>query len=169
MTTAHNLQPQAINYSRAPEITAAPGDVVAMTIEQAAAELDLPPSTLQFWISRKGCPVARRGRRGRGGATMVDPAAVRRWMASRDQPTAPTTERDLALAYAARLPDLLAEAMYRAWCEVDSPAKPALAVQVARAWYLATSGELDRLRDLWPDVPHVTTVPDAINKLKLIV
>lgn len=64
MGKLHKLAPQAGNYSRAPEITAAPGDVVALSIEQAAAELGLPQSTLQFWISRKGCPVARKGGRG---------------------------------------------------------------------------------------------------------
>lgn len=169
MTASHNLPTEAINYSRAPEITAAPGDVTAVKLADAAAELGLPVSTLQFWISRKGCPVARRGRRGRGGATMVDPVAVRAWLAGRDQPTAPTTEHDVMLAYAERLPDLLAEAMFAAYCAVESPAKRQLAGTVAVAWYQAINGELDRLRDLWPDVPHVTTVPEAINKLKLIV
>lgn len=157
MTTAYKLQP-----------VAGGGDVV--DLKQAAVALGLPESTLQFWVAHKGCPTVRRGGKGRGNSTMVDVGAVRRWQAGRDQPTAkPTTEHDLALMYAERLPDLLAQAMVAAYCAVDSPAKPALALQVARAWYEATSGELDRLRDLWPDVPHVTTVPDAINKLKLIV
>lgn len=188
MDKLHNLTPQAINYGSAAsgsvttpenprfgadraETVAGDGDVAGLTIGQAAVALDLPESTLQFWISRKGCPVARKGGRGRGNATLVDVAVVRAWVAARDQPapTAPTSEHDLALAYAARLPDLLAGALYRAWCEVDSPAKPALAMQVARAWYQATSQELDRMRNRHPDIPHVTALPEAINKLKLIV
>ena len=177
MTTAHNLQPQAGNYSQpenprsVPKRAATVPDTVALTIGQAAAELDLPPSTLHFWISRKGCPVARKGGRGRGNATMVDPAAVRRWQADRDQPapTAPTSEHDLALMYAQRLPDLLAQAMFAAYCAVESPAKRQLAAAVACAWYQATSAELDRLRDRHPNIPHVTSLPEAINKLKSIV
>ena len=162
MTAAHNLPTEA-------GTVAAPGDVVVMTIEQAADSLDLPVSTLRFWIDRRGCPTVRRGGRGRGNATLVDVAAVRHWLAGRDQPTPPTTEHDVMLAYAQRLPDLLAQALYRAWCAVESPAKRQLAVQVALAWDSVTTAELDRLRDRWPDVPHVTAVPKAINKLKLIV
>ena len=44
-----------------------------------------------------------------------------------------------------------------------------LAMQVARAWYQATSAELDRLRERHPDIPHITSLPEAINKLKSIV
>lgn len=180
MTASHNLPTEAGNYSQPENPRSVPkraetgtvaADVVALTIGQAAVALDLPESTLQFWISRKGCPVARKGGRGRGRATMIDVAAVRAWMAGRDQPatTAPTTERDVMRAYAERLPDLLAQAMFAAYCAVESPAKRQLAASVAVAWYRAASQELDRLRDLWPDVPHVTTVPETINKLKLIV
>ena len=152
---------EAINYG-----SAASGTV---TIGQAALALDLPESTLRFWIDRRGCPVARKGGRGRGRATLVDPVAIRRWMDGRDQPTAPTTEHDVMLAYAERLPALLADALYNAWRETDGPAKRQLAASVACAWYQAASAELDRLRDLHPDIPHVTTVPEAIVKLKLIV
>ena len=180
MDKLHNLQPSAGNYSQ-PEnprfgadraetgTVAAPADVVAMTIEQAAAELGQPPSSLRFWIDNKGCPVHRRGGRGRGNATLVSLGAVRRWMADRDQPTPPTSEHDLAMAYAQRLPDLLAQALYRAWCEVESPAKRQLAAAVAVAWYETACQELDRLRGRHPDIPHVTSLPEAINKLKSIV
>lgn len=161
MTAAHNLPTEAG--------TVAGGDVVVMTIGQAADSLDLPVSTLRFWIDRRGCPTVRRGGRGRGNATLVDVAAVRHWLAGRDQPTPPTTEHDVMLAYAERLPDLLADAMYRAWCDVDAPLKRQLAASVAVAWYQATSAELDRLRERHPDIPHITSLPEAINKLKSIV
>ncbi len=191
MDKLHNLTSQAINYGsaasgtvttpenprsvpkRAKTGTLAGGDdVVALTIEQAAAALDLPPSTVRYWIDRRGCPTVRRGGRGRGRATLVDVAAVRRWMAGRDQPTAPTaptSEHDLALMYAAELPDLLARTVYAAYCRIDSPHKRQLAASVAVAWYETASQELDRLRQQHPDIPHVTSLPKAINKLKSIV
>lgn len=190
MDKLHNLTPQAINYGSAAsgsvttpenprsvpkraetEITAAPADVAGLTIEQAAAELGLPPTTVRYWIDRRGCPTVRRGGRGRGNATLIDPAAVRAWMAGRDQPatTAPTSEHGMALMYAERVPDLLAEALYNAWRETDGPAKRQLAASVAVAWYQAASAELDRLRNRHPDIPHVTSLPEAIVKLKLIV
>lgn len=175
-----NLTPQAINYGSAASgsvttvklTDAAPADVAGLTIEQAAAELGLPPTTLQFWVAHKCCPVARRGGRGRGNATLVDVAAVRRWQADRDQPATnaqPTTEHDLALAYARRLPDLLADAMYNAWRETDGPAKRQLAASLACAWYEIASQELDRLRVRHPDIPHIASLPEAIVKLKSIV
>lgn len=47
-------------------------------IAQAAQALDVSSITLRRWIAQ-GCPVARRGGRGRGRATLVDVQAVRAW------------------------------------------------------------------------------------------
>lgn len=52
--------------------------MTALPLEQAAHELGVKPRTLQRW-TREGCPVAQRGRRGRGHAALIDPDAVRQW------------------------------------------------------------------------------------------
>jgi len=49
-----------------------------LPIPDAARVLGIRHGTLARWL-REGCPVAARGRRGRGCATLVDPAAVREW------------------------------------------------------------------------------------------
>ncbi len=59
--------------------------MTALPLDQAAAELQVSPVTLRRWI-RAGCPVARRGRRGRSLSTLVDVAAVRRWKAEHREP-----------------------------------------------------------------------------------
>ena len=64
MTASHSLPTEAINYSQ-PGTVAGGGDVVGLTIGQAARVLGLPESTLQFWVARRGCPTVRRGGRRR--------------------------------------------------------------------------------------------------------
>jgi len=52
--------------------------MTGLPLHAAADALGIRPGTLRRWIKRD-CPVAARGRRGRGCATLVDPAAVRAW------------------------------------------------------------------------------------------
>jgi hypothetical protein len=56
--------------------------VDAVTLSVCGAELGLTVRQLRYAV-RQGAPVARRGRKGRGGATLVEPAAISAWMQER--------------------------------------------------------------------------------------
>lgn len=49
-----------------------------MPLKEAAGELGVSSITLRRWIAQ-GAPVARRGGRGRGNATLIVPDAVKAW------------------------------------------------------------------------------------------
>lgn len=65
------------------------GGMTALAIPDAASELGVSTCTLRRWIAA-GCPVARRGGRGRGRLTMVDPERVRAWRAGDNLARPPT-------------------------------------------------------------------------------
>jgi hypothetical protein len=50
-----------------------------VTIAEAAARLGMTPKQIRYQITL-GMPTVRRGRRGRGGSTLLDPAALLAWM-----------------------------------------------------------------------------------------
>lgn len=54
------------------------GGMSGVPIPEAAQVLDVAEITLRRWIAQ-GCPVARRGGRGRGHSTLVIPEAVKAW------------------------------------------------------------------------------------------
>ena len=57
----------------------------AVPIPEAAAQLGLSPRQLRRAI-QQGAPVVHRGRPGRSHKTLLDPAAVRRWLAAERDP-----------------------------------------------------------------------------------
>jgi hypothetical protein len=127
----------------------------------AARELDIAPSTLRRWIA-SGAPCARRGSRGRGRCTLVDPAALDAWR------RAQTAEAQL-LALAADLPELLADAIYALAMSVDDGQdKRRVFGALVSAWYAATTTALDRIRLDAPAVADVSALPQKIRALRLI-
>ena len=140
MTAVHNLQPVAGNYSRAPEITAAPGDVT--TVKLAATALGLKLGTLRRLV-KEGCPVVRPGRDGRGNGTLLHLPTVRAWLAARQQPGQPTEA--LLLTLASELPAVVAAALDVAGRVLDTPAKAELLRMLPGIWWLVATALRDHL------------------------
>lgn len=132
----------------------------AVPIHAAAQELGVSIPTLRRWM-REGCPVARRGHRGRGCATLLDPVAVESWRRAQGG-------EDALLAFAGAVPELVAEAVTRSFLATDGPHKRAMAGVLAGCWYVTTTAILDRLREHAPDVPEVDHVPESITRLRKI-
>lgn len=131
-----------------------------MPIPDAAQELGVSVATLRRWIQR-GCPVASRGRRGRGCRTLVDPVAVRAWRRQSDG-------SDFARTLAGYIPELVGEAVNRSFLATDGPHKRAVAGVLGGCWYLVTTAILDRLREHSPDIPEVSTLPEPVANLRKI-
>lgn len=128
----------------------------AITIDEAARELEVSPTTIRRWIAR-GAPVARQGRRGRGQCTLVDPIVVAAWTQD--------CEAEAALvALAGRIPELLAEAALESFR--NAPDKRGCAWALAFNWQLAASKILDALRKDAPAVPDLETVPAQVEALR---
>lgn len=142
MTTAHNLQPSAGNHSRAPEITAAPGDVVKLA--DAAVALGLKLGTLRRLV-KEGLPTVRRAsaRGGRGNGTLLHLPTVRAWLAARQQPTQPVEA--LLLTLAAELPHVIGAALDVAGRVLDTPAKAELLRMLPGVWWLVATALRDHL------------------------
>src|SRR5690606_32463639 len=81
--------------------------MTALPIPAAAAQLGVSTPTLKRWL-RQGAPVARRGRRGRGCRTLIDPEAIRAWRRAQDADHAQVEA--VLRALAGRIPELLADA-----------------------------------------------------------
>jgi len=129
-------------------------------VHAAARELGCSATTLRRWV-RAGAPVARRGRRGRGCTTLVDPAAVSAWRKAQ-------AGEEALRRLAGEMPELLADAMEEAFRLVEGPTKRQSAGVIAGCWYMATSTILDRMREEIPDLPEVNSTPDKITKLRSI-
>lgn len=133
---------------------------MALPVPEAAEALGVAESTLRRWL-REGAPQARRGRRGRGRAALVDVQAVRAWRRAEGG-------EDALRALAGEIPELLAGAMHQAFTLSDGPHKKALAGALAGAWYLAATAVTDRLRRDVSELPEVATVPEKIAALRSI-
>ena len=134
----------------------------ALPLTDAARELRVSPRTLSRWLAA-GAPTVARGRRGRGGRALVDPAAVRAWRLS----CAATEHADLE-ALAAEVPEIVANAVAEAFRQCEGVHKRQAAGVLAGAWYLVTVALLDRLRR---DVPHLSdpaVLPAQIGHLRAI-
>jgi hypothetical protein len=109
----------------------------------------------------EGCaPVARAGHRGRGKAALVDPAAIRGWLASRH--VAPADDAHLQ-AFAAMVPETVAAAAWEVFVESSGPHKLAVARAMMSVWYRATTALLDVA-----GAPELDVEPDYIRRLKAI-
>ncbi|KAF1721963.1 terminase small subunit [Pseudoxanthomonas wuyuanensis] len=131
-----------------------------LPIGTAAQQLGIAPGTLRRWV-REGCPVAARGRRGRGHAVLIDPDAVLQWRGAGER------ER-LLLELAGAIPGLLAEAAVESLRQAEGLDKRRLAGTLAATWYLSTTTLLDHLRMTCPAVPDLAEVPEQIERLKKI-
>lgn len=131
-----------------------------VTVATAAAVLGVPTGTVRRWV-REGCPVAQRGRRGRGHAVLVDPDAVIEWRVAAGCDA-------LLLQLAGAVPDVMAAAVVASWQQAQGIDKRQLAGISAATWYFTTTALLDHLREHCDSVPEVTRVPDAIDRLRKI-
>src|SRR5690554_4975468 len=77
----------------------------AAPVHEAAQALGVRPGTLRRWL-RDGCPVARRGGRGRGRATLVDVCEVARWRDARERSPCEA----VLIGLAADVPEIVADA-----------------------------------------------------------
>lgn len=127
-------------------------------IADAAAALGVHPATLRRWL-RQGAPQARSGRRGRGGAALVDVDAVALWRQ-------PAQQHDPALVFASEIPELVAEAMMEAHCRIDGPDKRRAAGYLAAAGYLVITQLLDHLRRDCAAVPELVELPRKLRMLR---
>lgn len=129
-----------------------------LPIRQAARALSASESTLHRWIAA-GAPVARRGRRGRGHVTLIDPAAIEAWRAAK----AGADDVDAALrSLAGALPELLADAAFEAFRL--APDKRGAAWTAAAAWQLSIDAIHDHLQI---DKP-CTELPEGVEWLRKI-
>lgn len=135
--------------------------MTALPMAEAAVALGVSTVTLRRWL-RDGCPVARRGRRGRGCATLIDIAAARVW---RHGNAGASTDR-LVLEMAGDVPVLLAGAAFESWRLSSGVDKRRLAAMLAGTWYLSATAVLDHLRERCPAVPELTALPEEIERLK---
>jgi len=134
--------------------------VTAQRIPSAALELKVSEATLRRWIAR-GAPVARRGRRGRGGAALIDVGAIEAWRGS-------SCSTDAVRVFASELPELVADAVDGFFRAISGPHKRELAAALAGTWYVVTTRLLDRLRRDCGDIPEVDSVPQCIERLRQI-
>lgn len=130
-----------------------------LPLKEAAQALDVAEITLRRWIAQ-GAPVARRGGRGRGRATLVDVQAVRRW-------------RDggvdaVITSFASVMPRLLSDACTDTFRRIDGPHKRHCGPVLAAVWYRAATAMLDHLREHCPTVPDVTAIPTEVEMLRKI-
>jgi len=96
--------------------------VNTVTLFACAAELGLTLRQLRYAV-RQGAPVARRGHKGRGGATLVVPAAISAWMQERGDYTAVQARWKIAREFERTL----AESLVLLVRNEDGPHKRALA------------------------------------------
>lgn len=137
-----------------------------MKIEQAAAALGVSVSSLRRDISQ-GAPVARRGRRGCGGAALVSVEAVAAWRATRG-PSMDAARAVAAGELASELPELLASAMAEVFRQIEGPHKRAMAGALAACWYRTSCAIIDKLRETEPAIPEISSLPPEIERLRLI-
>lgn len=136
---------------------------MAVDLAVAARELGVAPETVRRWVAA-GAPAARRGARGRGRRTLVDPAALAAW---RRSCAAEGSNRELdAHRLAADLPNAIADAVDAAFRLAEGPHKRASAGLLAAAWFLSSTAVLDRLRELEPDVAELAVLPEKIRHLR---
>jgi len=116
------------------------------SLSQAAIDLGVSARAVRRMLEG-GAPVARAGHRGRGKAALVDPAAIRGWLASRH--VAPADDAHLQA--------------WEVFVESSGPHKLAVARAMMSVWYRATTALLDVA-----GAPELDVEPDYIRRLKAI-
>ena len=149
-------------------MTARAGNLV--TIEVAAGELGVGVKTLRRML-REGAPQARVGRRGRGRRALLDVNAIAAWRASRNG-TAGEPNCAALEVLAAQIPDILADAAWRAFGFVESDplltarARRALVGALLFAWTEGSTGLRERIARDAPNVAvQLTVEPEKIGQL----
>jgi transposase-like protein len=131
-----------------------------LPLADAARALGERPGTLRRWV-REGCPVVRRGHRGRGSATLVDPSEVQTWR------QANTTDA-VVLEIAAGLLNVTAIATDNALKKIEGIDKRRMGGILAAVWYETTTATLDYLRTKCTAVPEIEQLPRPIERLREI-
>jgi len=135
--------------------------MTALTVAEAARALEIPQGRLRRWI-RTGCPVAQRGRRGRGGATLIDAGAVREWREAQ-------SDDALVLALASSLQDVLGDATVKAYMQTTGfDNRRRLARVFVATYYVCACAVRDRLQKVCSRVPPINSLPASIERLKQI-
>lgn len=157
MTHRHRKPPKPRHVAE----HAVPATTGELPLTEAARALGISPGTLRRWLAQ-GAPVAQRGRRGRGKATLVCPDAIRRWRAASDHDARLTK-------FAGALPELIGKAMADAFrLHPDKRQRAALAWLACAGWQLATEALTDELRHRLPGLPAQQPIPEAVAALRKI-
>ena len=134
----------------------------ALNLVDAARALGVAERSLRRWIT-EGAPTVRRGRRGRGGGTLLDVEAVSAWRAaSQGAAGRPVDDADQLRAVLAALPQAIAATIDEQFQDASGPHKRALAAEFAALGY--------RICFLLEDLggPPVVELP-ALERLRAIV
>jgi hypothetical protein len=141
----------------------------AIPLAEAAKALGTSVGTLRRWIAA-GAPVSRRGRCGRGHATLVDPDTIRAWCALQRAPAGDSqVVRAAARVLAAEVPELVADAIYEAYRQVDGPHKRSMGKAMPAVWFAITTCLLDHMRQQADGtIPDPTELPDKMAQLRAV-
>ena len=94
-----------------------------LNLREAAAALGSSEASLRRWCDQ-GAPIARRGRRGKGGAALYDVNALKAWR-----------DGDRGVEPASEFLALLGSVLWAQFLATSGPHKRAIASDFAAAWY----------------------------------
>ncbi len=106
----------------------------AANLAEAAAALGVTERSVRRWIA-EGAPTVCRGRRGRGGGTLLDIKAIEAWRASQGAVGRPGADADQLRAVLAGLPQAIAAMIAEQFRDASGPHKRALASEFAALGY----------------------------------
>jgi hypothetical protein len=131
----------------------------AVTVSACAAQLGAKASRVKYWIAL-GAPVVRRGRKGAGNSTLIDPQALLAWMNARGRSSA---EKNRELA--SKFTQSLATTMCLQWRSFAGPEKLQRAGMVVETFLMAAQTIRAQLGlpDMRPD-----EVPEEIQQMQKV-
>ncbi len=138
----------------------------ALPLAAAARVLDVSVVTLRRWIEA-GAPVARTGRRGRGGEALLDPAAIVAWQAARGAAVDEVVPVKLR-ALVDSIPDLIGEIALDRFCDLHGPGKVGLAAELGGLAVAILLELQDQLRAAGVDVAALDRLPESLERLRQI-
>lgn len=118
-----------------------------LSIDRCAAALEISVAQLRRDL-RAGAPQARPGRKGRGGAALLDPLAIAAWRCGSQGVEA------FIRGLAAELPGRIATELVAQFRNIDGPHKRATGMEFQQAWGRIRNVILARLREHVPDLPN---------------